>query len=48
MGEAGKVYYTTEETVQALKRNAFSLGYVPLSSAMDADLHVFALDGVLS
>ena len=46
LGGTGKVYYTTGDTVWVLERNAFSFGYVPLSSAMAAGLHVFALDGV--
>ncbi len=46
LGDAGKIYYSTGDTAQALKRNAFSFGYVPLSSAMASDLHVFALEGV--
>ena len=46
MGTAGKVFYTTGDTVLALKRNAYAIGFVPLSEAKAAGLHMFALDSV--
>lgn len=46
LGDAGKVFYTTGETVLAMSRNAYTLGYVPLSSAMAEGLHIFSLDTV--
>lgn len=47
MGTVGKVFFTTPDTVLALKRNAYTFGFVPLSEALAAGLHILALDSAL-
>lgn len=42
----GKVFFTTPETVQAIAQNRYTFGFVPLSFAQEAKLHIFSLSSV--
>ncbi len=40
------ISYTTPETVNMLTKNSFTIGYLPLSVAKNAQLKVLTLDGI--
>jgi len=41
----GKVFYTTPETAEAIGLHEFTFGFVPLSIALEHNLHILSLDG---
>lgn len=42
----GKVFFTTPETVEAIAHNQYTIGYLPLSMALEKQLHIFSIDSI--
>jgi len=41
----GKIFYSTPETAEAVYKHPFTFGFVPLSIALEYQLHILSLDG---
>ena len=44
----GKVFFTTTETAETIARNPYTIGYLPLSLALEKQLHIFSIDSVFA
>ncbi|MFC1886593.1 PstS family phosphate ABC transporter substrate-binding protein [Thermodesulfobacteriota bacterium] len=42
----GKIFFSTPETVEAVAQNRNTIGFMPLSVAKHANLHIFSIDSV--